>query len=134
MTPEEKKIIDNLRAQGLGYRKIAGQIGVSENTVKSYLRTVTKKAAEPVERNTDGHKCLYCGNPIAQHPGRKLKKFCSDACRNKWWKEHQDLVRRGANYNFTCPVCGKEFTAYGNENRKYCCHACYIKDRFGGVQ
>ncbi len=133
MTPEEIKIIDNLRARGLGYRKIAGQTGISENTVKSYLRK-TKKAVDLVGQNTDDHKCLYCGTPVKQHPGRKLKKFCSDACRNKWWKEHQNLVKRSANYYFTCPTCGKEFIAYGNERRKYCSHACYIIDRFGGVR
>ena len=132
MTPEEKKLIDNLRAQGIGYRKIAGQIGISENTVKSYLRK-TKKVIEPIEQNTDAHKCLYCGESVVQNPGRKLKKFCTDACRNKWWKDHQGLVKRNANYHFICPTCGKEFTAYGNEHRKYCCHACYIKDRFGGA-
>ena len=27
---------------------------------------------------------------------------------------------------------GREFTAYGNSRWKYCSHACYIKDRFGG--
>ncbi|RXM53885.1 RNA polymerase subunit sigma-70, partial [Clostridium tetani] len=26
--------------------------------------------------------------------------------------------------------CGKEFSAYGNKNRKYCSHNCYIRDRF----
>ncbi len=60
MTPEEKKIIDNLRAQGLGYRKIARQTGISENTVKSYLRKMTKVmpkiVIEPVEQNIHQHK------------------------------------------------------------------------------
>ena len=31
-----------------------------------------------------------------------------------------------------CPVCKKTFTVYGNANRKYCSHECYIEDRFGG--
>ena len=31
-----------------------------------------------------------------------------------------------------CKQCGKPFTAYGNKGRKYCCHQCYIVDRFGG--
>lgn len=31
-----------------------------------------------------------------------------------------------------CPVCKKPFTVYGNANRKYCSHECYIEDRFGG--
>lgn len=33
---------------------------------------------------------------------------------------------------FVCPSCGREFTAYGNAGRKYCCHPCYIAARFKG--
>lgn len=28
--------------------------------------------------------------------------------------------------------CGKNFIAYRNNKRKYCCHTCYIEDRYGG--
>lgn len=41
-------------------------------------------------------------------------------------------VNRKANYSCTCAFCGKQFTSYGNKHRKYCSHACYINDRFGG--
>jgi len=34
------------------------------------------------------------------------------------------------NLTMTCARCGKEFTSYGNKNRKYCSHDCYIKARF----
>lgn len=140
MTNEEKKLIDGLRAEGLGYRKIAVRIGISENTVKSYLRKVeateTKDTAPAPTAGdaAESHICLYCGKPVAQNPGRKQKKFCSDACRNQWWNNHQDLVRRNAVYHFICPACGKDFSAYGNAHRKYCSHACYIDHRFGGAQ
>ncbi len=140
MTNEEKKLIDGLRAEGLGYRKIAVRIGISENTVKSYLRKVeTSETKDITPAPTAGdsgepHSCLYCGKPVVQNPGRKQKKFCSDACRNQWWNNHQDLVRRNAVYHFTCPACGKDFSAYGNAHRKYCSHACYIDHRFGGAQ
>jgi len=140
MTNEEKKLIDGLRAEGLGYRKIAVRIGISENTVKSYLRKVEATETKDIPPaptagdSAEPHICLYCGKPVAQNPGRKLKKFCSDACRNQWWNNHQDLVRRNAVYHFTCPACGKDFSAYGNAHRKYCSHACYIDHRFGGAQ
>ena len=42
------------------------------------------------------------------------------------------MVKRKAIYEYTCPTCGSAFTAYGNRHRKYCCHECYIADRFGG--
>ena len=54
------------------------------------------------------------------------------AC-TRWWNSHLDLVKRKAIYHFTCPTCGREFTAYGNAHRKYCSHSCYIEDRFGGA-
>lgn len=69
---------------------------------------------------------------VPQTAGRKEKKFCSDRCRMKWWNSHLDQVQRKANYDFVCPVCKKPFTVYGNANRKYCSHECYIEDRFGG--
>ena len=83
---------------------------------------------------TAGAVCEQCGKPIEQNPGRKRKRFCCDACRNKWWNAHLNLVKRKAVYTFTCPACGKEFTVYGNSHRKFCSHACYIAYRFGGVR
>ena len=41
MTAQEKQMIASLSEKGLGYRKIAAQIGISENTVKSYLKRMT---------------------------------------------------------------------------------------------
>lgn len=73
-----------------------------------------------------GAVCEQCGKPIEQNPGRKRKRFCCDACRNKWWNAHLELVKRKAVYTYTCPACGKKFTVYGNSHRKFCSHACYI--------
>lgn len=142
MTNEQKAIVDGLHAQGYGYKKIANQIGISPNTIKSYLRKTasvgdaSKTQGQTVVSisDTSTTACQYCGKAVEQHLGRKHKRFCSDRCRNLWWSEHPSLVRRKAIYHFTCPTCGKDFTAYGNAHRKYCCHACYIEDRFGGVR
>ena len=136
MTNEQRSLINNLRQQGLGYKKIAAQTGISENTVKSYMRRSKEILPPPWDycnaENT--HHCRFCGIDVPQNPGRKEKKFCSNACRNKWWNSHSELVNRKAVYHFTCPVCGREFSAYGNRNRKYCSHGCYIEDRFGGTK
>ena len=43
----------------------------------------------------------------------------------------EDVDRR-AIYECVCECCGKTFSSYGNKNRKYCSHSCYIKGRFGG--
>lgn len=145
MTNEQKAVVESLRSQGLGYKRIAARTGISVNTVKSYLRknvpmTAGKTAPvlipEPVmDAAADGpFLCRCCGKPVPQNPGRKEKKFCSDFCRTSWWNSHLDLVKRKAIYHFTCPTCGREFSAYGNAHRKYCSHACYIEDRFGGMR
>ena len=138
MTNEQKVMIDNLRSQGLGYKRVAAKVGLSENTVKSYFRRNTPMSETPAVELRDSiaetHNCLRCGAPVAQNLGRKEKKFCSSACRNAWWNSHLDQVNRKAIYKFICPVCGKGFSVYGKKNRKYCSHACYIPGRFGGVE
>lgn len=128
MTDKQKQQIITLRRNGAGYGTIASQLGVSINTVKSFCRRHSL-AAPPTDR-----LCEQCGRPITQNPGRKRKRFCSDACRNKWWNSHLDLVKRKAVYTFTCPACGKKFIVYGNSHRKFCSHACYIAYRFGGIR
>ena len=138
MTPEEKKRLSVLRKAGRSYTEIADEMGIPKNTVKTYCRrtglTQTAESAPAVqvpEQKADSI-CPYCGKPVLQSPGRKKKKFCSDTCRNRWWNTHMDMVNRKAIYQYACQTCGATFTAYGNRHRKYCCHECYIVDRFGG--
>lgn len=130
MTENERAAIAEYRRQGHGYKKISQLTGVCESTVKTYCR---RNGLGGMMVEARQKSCQCCGKAIVQLPGRKEKKFCSDACRNKWWNSHLDLVNRKAVYDFVCPVCGKPFSAYGNRNRKYCSHECYIEDRFGGA-
>ena len=127
MTKEQKAVVVSLRAKGLGYGSIAKETGISANTIKSFCR---RQPAAETDKNE--HRCQCCGAPVVQTPGRKEKKFCSDKCRRKWWNAHPDQVDRRAMHDVTCAGCGKVFTVYGRTGRKYCCHACYIEDRFGG--
>ncbi len=122
MTDMEKEKIDALRRDGAGYKNIAEQLGLSVNTVKSYCRR-NQTTGKPM--NTGEHICPTCGKPVAQIPGRREKKFCSDECRRKWWNSHTGLMKKNA----VCTHCGRPF--HGRTGRKYCCHACYIVDRFG---
>lgn len=138
MTPDEKSRLTALRQAGRSYAEIAGELGMSKNTVKTFCRrnglTVEVKDAPVTEtlEQQEGKLCPTCGKPVIQTQGRKEKKFCSDVCRTRWWNSHLSLVNRKAVYEFSCPTCGSAFTAYGNQHRKYCCHECYIADRFGG--
>lgn len=121
MTDKQKNTIIRLRNDGVTFSKIAKEVNLSINTVKSFYR----------RSNKDNLTCLYCGKPIVQLKGTRQKKFCSDNCRAKWWTLHGCDEQRNSVYNFTCEYCGKPFRAYGNSHRKYCSHHCYIQSRFG---
>lgn len=119
MTDKEKEAVVKLRASGLGYGKIAERMSLSISTVKSYCIR-NKLVAGDAQQG-----CLECGKPIDQPVGCKGKKFCSDACRIRWWNHHTNLMKANA----VCTHCGKSF--HGRVGRKYCSHACYIAERFG---
>ena len=125
MTTAQKQQIEFLRDKGESYATIAYDLGISENTVKSYCRRnnigIAIKQKQPVATST----CANCCCLLRHTPGAKRKRFCSDKCRMAWWKAHPESVARKAVYRFTCPTCGDSFEAYGNANRKYCSRACF---------
>lgn len=129
----QKEQIRTLRSEGRSYAEIAKQIDVSRDAVISFCRrNGLQDIKEPAKEITVTDGCRECGKPLVQIDGMKHRVFCSKDCRVKWWKEHPEQLNQKAVYQFTCPHCGKPFSAYGNAKRKYCSHACYIADRFGG--
>ena len=131
----QKEQIRNLRREGMSYAKIAKQVDVSRDAVISFCRRnglQEIKKPVPVVNTDAADVCRECGKPLIQVDGMKRRVFCSKECRVKWWKEHPERLNQKAVYQYTCPHCGKPFSAYGNSKRKYCSHACYISDRFGG--
>lgn len=135
MTSEQRKRIAIMRQEGYGYATIAKTIGLTKDSVKSYCRThdlagVKAHSNTRIVANTGF--CLQCGKSLYQTPGKKRVKFCSADCRQQWWNTHPERVVRKAIYPFVCSCCGNSFTAYGNTNRRYCCHNCYIVARFKG--
>ena len=116
MTWQEQRTVLKLLSGGAGYKKIATQLGLPVNTVKSFCR-----------RQNGGTEqvCANCGAALVQTPHHKAKRFCSDRCRMAWWNAHQDQVNRKAVYVLTCKYCGKEFESYGNRKRVYCSRGCY---------
>jgi len=127
-----------MRIKGEGYRSIASHLGLTRDTVRNFCRQNSLSGYAAVvainvqEQIETGYACMFCGKKIIQHKSGRRKKFCSDICRREWWKRHPEKVDKkdSAIYKVTCSRCGKEFESYGNENRKYCSHNCYIKDRF----
>ena len=122
MTLEEKSKIYQLKKEGYGYKKIANELGLSVSSVQSFLKR------NPMDLDLLG-TCKRCGMTIQSIIGKKRKQFCSDRCRWDWWNSHIKEVNKKAFYTLTCKHCGKEFTAYGNQKRVYCCHDCYVKDK-----
>lgn len=138
MTDREKKTIQELRMQGEGYKAIATALGMTRDRIRGYCKRhglmgeASLVRANIRERIRENKSCAQCGAIIKQ-PGRgRLKRFCSTSCRRTWWKEHPEALSRKetAFYSYVCPRCGKAFKSYGNRNRKYCSHDCFIKARF----
>lgn len=125
MTIAQKQRIEYLRYRGGSYTAIADDLGIPENTVKSYCRRHNIGIAIKTEQATSADTCGNCGCPLSQTPGGKHRRFCSDKCRMAWWKAHPEAVNRKAVYHFVCPTCGVEFESYGNAKRKYCSRACF---------
>ena len=85
MTDVQKRNIEQLRLQGVGYKRIAGSLGISANTVKSYCQRNKLEAALVVEevvtesaaiRHT---ACAGCGAIFASY-GSKNRKYCGHSC------------------------------------------------------
>ncbi|MDD4366049.1 MAG: LuxR C-terminal-related transcriptional regulator [Eubacteriales bacterium] len=122
MNKQEISTLNVMRSKGKTAIEIASALNLSVNTVRSYIRR------HPPKYTVQSY-CRYCEKPVLQVSGRKVKLFCSDKCRNAWWKEHSETIKRKTYYRFTCDYCGKEFESYGNKNRKYCSRECYANSR-----
>ena len=124
MTDIEKGKIHVLQSRGYGYKKIAAELDLSVNSVKSYCRR-----HPVVEVEEPGMpRCLQCGAAVEQKEQRKQKKFCSDQCRSAWWKEHPDQIKRTKLISYICPQCGDGFESR-NHGRIYCSRSCYAQAR-----
>ena len=140
LTEEQKKKITELRLQGYGYKTIAAMVGgdLRRENVRYFCRVRGLVGTpELVGLNYDAHRenpnyCKQCGIYLTRNKHSGVKLFCSDKCRRAWWKEHPKEVQNSKKkpYEITCTYCHEKFISYGRPERKYCCHDCYIKDRF----
>jgi endogenous inhibitor of DNA gyrase (YacG/DUF329 family) len=131
MNDLQKQRIKQLRQQGVGYSKIAEALGLKTASVKSYCQRNELGGIKTIPALNSGQAfCRNCGTELTQTPGRKPRRFCSDGCRVAWWKANPPRTEK-ATYHFTCLNCGEQFEVYGNANRKFCTHGCYVAARFG---
>ena len=118
MTDIEKITIDALAANNVPVAKIAEQVGISRNTIKSYLQR--KKAADV---------CLNCGAVLKHFPHHKKKKFCSDKCHMHYWNTHPQEMALKKAIIIKCEHCGKDVLSYRKKARRYCSRACAVEGR-----
>ena len=71
MTDYERSRIVALQSEGYGYKRIAKELDLSVNTVKTFCRRRTAAKSDGKVR------CLYCGSIVEQTPQRKKKKYVS---------------------------------------------------------
>ena len=83
----EKERVASLRKEGHSYTRIAQILGVPLGSVKSFCsrNEVKRETAVAPKPNKKPGVCRQCGALVTQLPHRKEKRFCSDACRTKWW-------------------------------------------------
>ena len=127
MTTAEKQSTISLRSQGLGYKLIAKELGVSPNSVRSYLKTKdAQKKIVLLPHKPDGITCPVCGIKLEKSKYNPKKLFCSDKCRRKYWLKNSRT--------YICTECSKPFNPT-HTSQKYCSTQCYITHRFyhGGV-
>lgn len=133
MIDEQKEKIKQMRQQGIGYKQIASEIGLSRDSVRGYCRRHGLDGFG--EKLALQHKllmqeeflyilCLHCGKEIEQKANGRKRKYCSLECKREWDKSHNKA------YKLICSYCGKEFKSLGVKHLKYCSRNCYIKDRF----
>ena len=91
MTNAERDYIIRYRQSGKSCAEIARVLGLSANTEKSFCQrnriAPNTQAKLPALSET---VCLCCGEKVELQPHRKPKRFCSDACRLRWWHAHRD--------------------------------------------
>jgi IS30 family transposase len=137
MEEKTKREIKQLRGDGLGYKRIAGQLNISVDTVKSFCKrnqlTGTMVISEQSKTTAiqEPNTCRACHQVIKQQSKMKPRQFCSSECRDSWWRKHRSTnLHRGR--AVTCQSCGTEFKVGKHSERKFCSHECYINHRFGG--
>lgn len=134
MTDEQRLEVYKMRMNGLSYTQIGSKLSISKNTIKSYCQKHGLGKLINVGNKEMVTHCKYCNKPLIQNTKHKQRKFCSSACKTKWFNKHRNLLKSQTTKVFTCENCNQSFIYYINSDRKYCCHNCYIQSRFGGIE
>lgn len=92
MTQTNKQIIFELRIKGLGYKAVAGVLGLNRDEVRQFCKhSGLEGTAQVVDMNIrekvkNKELCANCYITVNQKETGRPRKFCSDNCRRQWWK------------------------------------------------
>lgn len=129
MTDKQREKIIELRKLGIGYRSIATAMNMSRDKVRNFCKAQGLDGYGKNNKKADGEKtirelCKNCGRQINKKPIKgRPKTYCSIECKKEWEVKHPIL------YPHECYYCGKKFESKA-KNADFCCHKCYIRDRF----
>lgn len=115
MNKEQIATVERLRHEGKGPSAIAKETGISINTVKSHL------GRHSISAPRRARTCMLCHSEI-----KTSKRFCSDACRAKWYESHRDEEQ---DILHVCKVCGALFEPRPAK-QVYCSKQCFYNDRY----
>jgi len=121
MTQNDKEQILNMSNAGMSPTDISNEMGISRNTIKSFLRRSKLTKEEAV--------CFNCGKLLKFIPHKKKKKFCSDKCRMHYWNTHTNEMSHTNAVIIKCEVCGKDVLSYRKKPRRFCSRECAAKGR-----
>ena len=119
MTEKQKNTILKMRAEGISFKDIAEELGMSLGSVKMFVShhnrnndrscepcgkllpkdSVRDLTTIPVDRTNAGipgilpenRACANCNKPL-DPTARRTQRFCCVKCRNDWWNHHQDQI------------------------------------------
>ncbi len=116
MNIRQKAQIETMKKQGCTIRKISNELNVPVGTIKSYL-----------SRRKSFRQCECCGKSLSITSAH-IKRFCSDKCRMKWWRENKEVSLKMTKK--VCPVCNQIFLSYPSKQQVYCSRQCSGKARW----
>ena len=129
-TEKQKNTILKMRAEGISFKYIAEELGMSLGSVKMFVSHHNRDPRHNRADNnrTDDRRCEQCGKVLvkgvaASRGGILTQRFCSTKCKNAWWKAHPGKAEGDKQLTRTCAICGKTFTTY--KDSKYCSRSCY---------
>lgn len=131
MTEEQRQAALTMRAENRTFAEISALLGIPTSTLKSCMKRENKVEKRTVETGQgETAVCRQCGQVLRLHSGNRMKRFCSERCRQRWWRANRGAVTQKASVA-QCAHCGKLFKNGGNPKRRYCCQRCYFRHRFG---